>query len=104
MYQNLFTGKIAQNVEIIILLVFVSTITSKYVYQLSEKTLFLSVFDFLGLRDPQFQEIRYFCLLEPWGLLFIKFGKSSYLISASITKKSFGSMALIRRLCLSQIF
>ena len=65
-------------VEIIILVVFFPNITSKYVYQLSEKTLFLSVFDFLGLGDPHFQEIRYFlCTLELWGLLLIKFGKSS---------------------------
>ena len=42
--------------EIIILLVFFFTITSKYVYQLSENTFFLSVFDFLGLTDPYFQE------------------------------------------------
>ena len=72
MCQNIFTGRIVQNVEIIILFVFSPTITSKYVYQLSEETLFLSVFDFSGLEDPHFQEIRYFlCLLELWGLLFI---------------------------------
>ena len=55
-----------QNViKIIILLVFFPTITSKYVYQLSGKTLFFISFDFLGFRNPHFQEIRYFlCLLE----------------------------------------
>ena len=55
---------------------FFLTITSKYVYQLSEKTFFLSVFDFLGLI---FKRLDIFlCLLELlWGLLFIKFGKSS---------------------------
>ena len=36
------------------------TITSKYVYQLSGKTLLLSVFGFLGLRYPHFQEFRCF--------------------------------------------
>ena len=50
-------------VEIIILFVFFPTITSKYFYQLSEKTLFLSVLTFLGLRDLHFQEIRYFLCL-----------------------------------------
>ena len=59
MCQNLFTGRIVQNVgEIIILFVFFPTIASKYVYQLSENTLFSSVFFyFLGLRDPHFPEI-----------------------------------------------
>ena len=47
-------------VKIIILFVFFPTITSNYVYQLSEKTLFLSVFDFLNLRDPHFEEITCF--------------------------------------------
>ena len=72
MCQKLFTGRTAHNVvEIIILFAFFPTITSKYVYQLSEKTLFL------GLEDPHFQEIRYFlCLLELWGLPFTEFGKS----------------------------
>ena len=46
---------------VIVLEPFFPTITSKYIYQLSEKTLILSVFDFLGLRDPHFQEIRFFC-------------------------------------------
>ena len=55
-------------VEIIILIVFFPTIISKYIDQLSGKTLFLSVFDLLRLRDPHFQEISYFlCLLELWG-------------------------------------
>ena len=60
MGQNLVTGRIVKNVGEIILFVFFPSRTSKYVYQLSVKTLFLSVFDFLGLRDPYFQEIRYF--------------------------------------------
>ena len=46
-------------VNIIILFVFFPTMTSKYVYQLSEKTFFLSVFDLLGLIDSHFQEVRY---------------------------------------------
>ena len=47
MCQNLFTGRIVQNVvDILILFVFFPTITSKYVYQLSEKTLVLSVLTF----------------------------------------------------------
>ena len=41
-----------QNVVDIILIVFFPTITSKYVYQLSEKALFLSVSDFLALKPP----------------------------------------------------
>ena len=80
MCQNLFTGRIVQNVvEVINLFVlFFPNITSKYVYQLSAKTLFLSVFGFLGLKDPHFQKIRYFlCLLELRIFLVIKFGKSS---------------------------
>ena len=80
MCQNSFTGRTVQNVVesiILILFVFFPTIISKYVYQLSEKTLILLVFDFLGLKDPHLKKIIYFlCLLEPWGLLFIKFGKS----------------------------
>ena len=44
--------------------VFFPTITSKYVYQLLEKTLFLSVFDILGLRNPHFQEIVYLCVFK----------------------------------------
>ena len=61
MCQNLFTGRIVQNVvEIIILFVFFAAIASKYVYQLLEKTLFSSVFFYLlGLRDPHFPEIRF---------------------------------------------
>ena len=53
-------------VEIIILFVLFSAITSKYVYRLSEKTLFSSVLGFLGLRDRHFQKVCYFflCLLE----------------------------------------
>ena len=51
MSQNLLTGGIAQNVcSNHHCLSFFPTITSKYVYQLSEKTHFLSVFNFLGLR------------------------------------------------------
>ena len=46
-------------VEIIILYVFFPAITSKYVYRLSEKPSFIS-FEFLGLRDPHFQETGYF--------------------------------------------
>ena len=57
MCQNSLTGKIVQNVvEIIILFAFFPTMASKYVYQLSENTLFLSVLDILRLRD--FQEIK----------------------------------------------
>ena len=65
MCQNLFTGRIAQNiVKIIILFLFFPTLSSKYVYQLSEK-IFLSVLDFLGLRNPHFQELKWFsCLLD----------------------------------------
>ena len=85
MCQNLSTGRIVGNVEIIVLFVFFTTITSKYVYQLSEKTLFLSVFDFLGLRQSLetliFKILDTFVFvqrfLELWDLLFIKFGKSS---------------------------
>ena len=67
-----------QNVVGVIILSFFPTLITKYIYQLSEKTLFLSVFDFLGLRDLHFQEIRYFlCLSDLWGLLVIKFGKYS---------------------------
>ena len=49
-------------VEVIVLFFLFPTITSKYVYQLSEKIPFLSVFEFLGLRDPHFQELRCFCV------------------------------------------
>ena len=67
-------------VEIIVLFVFLPTITSKYVYQLSEKTSFLSCFDIFGLIDLHFQGFRCFyilCLLELWGLQVIKLEKSS---------------------------
>ena len=47
MCQNLFTGRIVQNVGEIILFVFFPTISSKYVYQLLENTLFSSAFYFL---------------------------------------------------------
>ena len=69
MCQNLFTGRIVQNVaEIIILFVlFFPNITSKYVYQPSEKTLFLSVFYCFGVRDPHFQEIRFFVFVRTVG-------------------------------------
>ena len=70
MCQTLFTGRIVQNVvKIIILSVFFPSIPPKYVCQLSENSLFLSVFDFLGPRDPHFREIRYSFV----GLLFTKF-------------------------------
>ena len=69
MCQNLFTGRIVQNaVEIIILFVFFPAIASKYVYHLSENTLFSSVFYFLGLRDPHFPEIRYFLVCYNYGV------------------------------------
>ena len=82
MCQNfILTGRIVQNVvEIIILFVFFPTITSKYLHQLSEKTLFyLSALTFQAFnRDPHFQKNEIFlCFLEPWGLLLIKFRKSS---------------------------
>ena len=61
MCQNLFTGRIVQNVvEIVILSVFFPAIASKYAYQLLEKTLFSSVSYFLCLTDPHFPEIRSF--------------------------------------------
>ena len=61
MCQNLFTGRIVQDVvEIVILFVFFPATVSKYVYQLLEKTLFSSVFYFLCLGDPHFPEIRFF--------------------------------------------
>ena len=75
MCQKLFIGRIVQNVvEIIILFVLSRAITSKYVYHLSEKILFLSVFDFSGLRDPHFQEKLdiFLCLLELCGFLIWK--------------------------------
>ena len=79
--QNLFNGRIVKSVlEIIILFVLFLPSPLKYIYQVSEKTLFLSAFHFLGLEDSRFQEIRsdtFSCFLELWGLLFITFGKSS---------------------------
>ena len=73
--QNLFAGRIVQNVvEIIILFLLFSyhNLKIKYVHQLSGKTV-LSVFDLLGLRDLIFKKLDFLCLLELWGLLFIKF-------------------------------
>ena len=62
---NLFTRRIVQNAaEIIVLFVFFPTLTSKYVYQLLEKTLFLSVFDFLGLRSPLFKKLDIFVFVR----------------------------------------
>ena len=56
-----YSDNIVQNaVEIIILVVFFPTITSKYLYHLSKKTSFIS-FDIIGLRDPHFHEID-FCI------------------------------------------
>ena len=71
MCQSLFTGTVVQNiVEIIILLVLFSYRYLKVRLSVIRNDIFLSVFDFLGLREPHFEEIRYFlCLLEPWGLL-----------------------------------
>ena len=60
MCQNLFTGR----TEIILFVIF---FFQKYVYQLSEKTLFLSVFDFLGLRDPLFKELDIFMFVRTVG-------------------------------------
>ena len=58
MWLNSFTGRIVQNVvKSSFCLSFFPTITSKYLYQLPEKTLFLSGFDFLGVRDTDFQDI-----------------------------------------------
>ena len=58
MCQNLLTERIVQNVvEIIILFVFFPY-NNPNISISSEKTLLLSVFDFLDLRDPHFQEIR----------------------------------------------
>ena len=55
MCQNLFAGRTVENVvEIIILFRFFPIITSKYVYQLSEKTLFLSVFWLFRPLRPSF--------------------------------------------------
>ena len=101
--QNLFTGRIVQNVVEIILFVFSPTITSKYAYKLSEKTLFLSVFDLLGLRDPHFsahfQEIRYFNVFaRTVGFFVIRFG----IIRSRINR--IRSAALVRRRHLVQNF
>ena len=61
MCQGLFTGRIVQNVaDIIILFVFFSNHNLKIRLSVIRKDLFLSVFDFLGLRDPHFQETKYF--------------------------------------------
>ena len=68
MCQRLLAGRIVQNVvEIVILFVFFLTIASKYNDQLSENTIFSSVFYFLGLRDPPFQKIRYFLFVGTVG-------------------------------------
>ena len=57
-------------VETIILLVLFFYYYLKVRLSVIRKDIFLSVFDFLGLREPHFEEIRYFlCLLEPSGLL-----------------------------------
>ena len=80
MFQNLFTGRIVQNVvEIIILFVLFSYHNLKIRLSVFRKDRIYSfLFYFLGLRDPHYQEIRCFlCWLEIWGRPFIKFGKSS---------------------------
>ena len=65
-------------VEIIILFVLFPTLSSKYVWQLSEKTSFYQLlYQLMCLGGRHFQEIRFLRLLELWGLLFIKFGKFS---------------------------
>ena len=77
MCQNFFTARIVKKVdEIIILFAFFPTIASKYIYQFSEKTLFSSLFYILGLRDPHFPEMIFFCFLELSCIPFIKSGKS----------------------------
>ena len=80
---------LGQNVvEIIILFVFFPTITSKYVQKLSVKILFLSVFDFLGLRGPHFKKLDIFmCSLELWGFLIIKL--ENLPISTAIANESY---------------
>ena len=81
MCQNLFTARIVQNiVEIIILYVFFSCYNLKYVYGLSyQKRPSLSVYDFLDIIEPHFQEIRYLFLFVRSGgsSLYLKFEKSS---------------------------
>ena len=62
MCQNLFTGRIVQNVvKIIILFVFSLPWPQNMFNKLLEKTIFSSVFFFyfLGLRDLYFPEIRF---------------------------------------------
>ena len=72
MCQNLFTGRIVQNVvEIVILFVFFPATASKYVYQLLEKTLFSSVFYFYALETLIFQKLDF---------LFVSIGYSVYKI------------------------
>ena len=67
MCQNLFTGRIVQNVVETILFVF-------FCYQIHlsviRKYPLLSVFGLLGLRDPHFQEIRFLLFVITVGSSF----------------------------------
>ena len=83
---------------------FFLAITSKnIVYQLSEKTLFLSVFDYLGLRDPHFQEISYFVFVRTVGV-FSLLNLENLLISTSIVNNRTCNAALTREQGLLQNF
>ena len=87
MCQNLSNGRIVQN--LLKLSFFFPTIASKYVCNLSKKTLFLSIFDILGLRDPHSQESRYFYVfvIELGSFLVIKVG--NFFNIAAIVNKSY---------------
>ena len=75
MCQNLLTERIVQNVVKIIVLFDFFPYNKLSVIR---KDPFLSVVIFLAKETLIFKEMRYFLyLLELWGLLLIKFGKSS---------------------------
>ena len=58
-------------VEIIILFVFFPTInpTKNTFISYQKSVSFLSVFDFLGLTDPHFQELDFFCVCQNYGVI-----------------------------------
>ena len=91
MCQNIFTGRIVQTLLKSLFCLPFFYYNLKIRLSLSEKTFFLSIFDFLGLRDPHFQEIRYFVFVRTLG--FFSLSNSENLLKA---RKSI--VVVVRRL------
>ena len=67
MCQNLFIGRVVQNIANHHFVCLFSYHNLKIRLSVIRKARFLSVFDFFGLRDHHFQEIRYFLFVRTVG-------------------------------------